>query len=445
MKNKRNWFKVLPAVAILVLLLVLVFAAPVSATIAKPTVTEAAATSISYTGATFNGAISVTGGENAFIKGFKWGTKSGSYPYDWHVRGSFGAEAITHAVTTLKPCTTYYVVAYATNSAGRTLSTPVTFNTLVQRAPTVTTAAHGTLTATSCVVGGSFTINGQRPNTIGIQYGTSTGVYTGTVASHSLFSIPAGSFTKLLTGLTVQEYYYRAIAVVDGLNYRTTLSKPSTAGTSTWSRAFKHSGGYSVKLDHATGVDGSVNVQFAPQDFISVSDLDNISATPEWSLWYNMPQGTTILSGVGLELHFESTTCTDPNGAGHVDVTVAFGPSMTADGAWHKLSITNATTDVWAFGNDPTDGTPFMVAAVAMSEVEADINDTVAMKAAEPDDSASTWQLTRVRVELYDQGAHRICYVDDVTINGTTILLDGATSHSQKWGYGSELNFTYSP
>lgn len=106
-----------------------------------PTVTTSAVSSIAITSATGNGNITATGGANADKRGFVWSTSSQSLPgnvapgssgYSNFVEesgGSYGTGAFTGSLTSLSGGTTYYVRAYAHNSAGYAYGAEVSFTT----------------------------------------------------------------------------------------------------------------------------------------------------------------------------------------------------------------------------------------------------------------------------------------------------------------------------
>ena len=107
-----------------------------SSCIAAPTVSTLAANNTTGTTSTLNGNVSATGGATVTIRGFKYSTSNGFNPATTGTNvsesGSFGAGTFTANLTGLATTTTYYVVAYATNSIGTTYGDEVTFNTLVQ-------------------------------------------------------------------------------------------------------------------------------------------------------------------------------------------------------------------------------------------------------------------------------------------------------------------------
>ncbi|HTE49178.1 MAG TPA: hypothetical protein VK675_04700 [Candidatus Paceibacterota bacterium] len=106
--------------------------------IVLPTVTTQAASSITQTEATLNGNIADTGGQDATQYGFKWGTVrtlSGGDTATTTTLGTHGIGVFTDSRAALLPGTTYFVRAYASNSAGTGLGAIVSFTTLSTHAP----------------------------------------------------------------------------------------------------------------------------------------------------------------------------------------------------------------------------------------------------------------------------------------------------------------------
>lgn len=100
-------------------------------TIVTPTVTSQNATSVTDTTATLNGNITITGGENADIRGFDLGLASGNYTTNLTVAGSFGTSAFNLPATGLFANTTYYFRALAHNSKGWGYGSELSFTTTV--------------------------------------------------------------------------------------------------------------------------------------------------------------------------------------------------------------------------------------------------------------------------------------------------------------------------
>ena len=186
-----------------------------------------------------------------------------------------------------------------------------------------------------------------------------------------------------------------------------------------WVAGQTYTGDYTPKLTNAV-----TYVHFVPEGGITVADLDDITASPEWSYWYNLLTGAST-HGPELELRFTSAGYdpADPTGAGHVDITVFSGASdFTADAAWHERPVLASSGAAIYYGNDPTDGTAFHSEGEGpwtLGEVLDEINAETAMTA--NTDTADDWELTRVGLQLYST---HDCYVDEVTLNGTTYDLE---------------------
>ncbi len=191
--------------------------------------------------------------------------------------------------------------------------------------------------------------------------------------------------------------------------------RPYTLQTGTnaasWSDVQKGTGSYSVLLDYASG-DNSY-VQFTPLTGTTVDDMAAIS--DGWSWWYY----TDAANGPLMELRFTSADNVDPDGAGHVDVTVNTAEASPTLSSGTTEEVTSASTCIY-FGNDPTDGTSFYdnTGSVTLAGVLAAINAEPEMTAGS--DTATAWELTRVRLEIGWVGSARTCYIDDIEVNGTT-------------------------
>ncbi|MES2994650.1 MAG: peptidoglycan-binding protein [Patescibacteria group bacterium] len=93
-----------------------------------PTVASAAASGLTTTGATLNGSISATGGDNATTRGFVHGTTI-SYGATTTESGSFSTGSYSSALSSLTCATEYHFKAYATNGVGTGYGSDLTFNT----------------------------------------------------------------------------------------------------------------------------------------------------------------------------------------------------------------------------------------------------------------------------------------------------------------------------
>lgn len=89
-------------------------------TASAPTVDTDAATLVTPLGAQLNGEITATGGSNATVRGFAWGTNAtlqNAFSTTTET-GSFGASTFNQVLSGLLSGTTYYFRAYATNPTG---------------------------------------------------------------------------------------------------------------------------------------------------------------------------------------------------------------------------------------------------------------------------------------------------------------------------------------
>jgi hypothetical protein len=180
-----------------------------------PTVTTAAATTITTNSATLNGTVNPNG--LATDAHFEYGTDStlasSTLTPDQAIGAGFAGESITDSLTGLIPGTTYYFRVVATNSAGTSEGLIVSFNTDAQP-PTVATNAATSITTNSATLNG--TVN---PNEVAtdahFEYGTDSTLTSPILTPPQ--AIGAGTtsvpITASLTGLTPgTTNYFRVVA-----------------------------------------------------------------------------------------------------------------------------------------------------------------------------------------------------------------------------------------
>jgi hypothetical protein len=182
-----------------------------TASVIPATITTTAISNIAATTATGGGNITSDGGAAITAKGVCWGTTSGPTTANYKTTDATGTGAFTSSITGLTPGSTYYVRAYATNSAGTTYGTEVTFSALPVL-PTVSTNAISNITATTATSGGNITSDGGAAITArGVCWGTTAGSTTANSKTNDANG--TGNFTSSITGLTVgTTYYIRAYA-----------------------------------------------------------------------------------------------------------------------------------------------------------------------------------------------------------------------------------------
>lgn len=183
-------------------------------TITLPTVTTAQVTSITQTTATGGGNVTATGNATVTERGICWSTSHNPTTNGSHASNGGGTGTYSVNMAGLTPNTTYYVRAYATNSAGTAYGSEVSFTTLQNVSlPTVTTNQVTNITQTTATCGGNVTSAGGATVTErGICWSTSHNPTTSN--THANSGTDTGTFTINMTNLTANTtYYVRAYAI----------------------------------------------------------------------------------------------------------------------------------------------------------------------------------------------------------------------------------------
>ena len=107
----------------------------VATPVAAPTVTTTAISNIDRTTATGGGNVTADGGATVTARGICWSTTQNPTIAGSHTTDGTGTGSFTSAMTDLTANTTYYVRAYATNSAGTAYGEQVSFTTLAAGIP----------------------------------------------------------------------------------------------------------------------------------------------------------------------------------------------------------------------------------------------------------------------------------------------------------------------
>ncbi len=188
--------------------------APLPATITTQAVTE-----IAVTTATGNGNITDLGAPNPTQHGVCWSTSENPTTADDHTEeGAVGAVgAFTSGITGLAANTSYFVRAYATNTAGTSYGAQVSFTT--DPAPaTVTTQAVTEIAVTTATGNGNITDLGvPNPTQHGVCWSTSENPTTADDHTEEGAVGATGAFTSSLTSLLSNTLYYvRAYAINTG-------------------------------------------------------------------------------------------------------------------------------------------------------------------------------------------------------------------------------------
>ncbi len=198
-----------------------------------PFLTTTAITAITGNSATGGGNVTGTGGAEVTVRGIVFGTSTPTVADNKTTDGK-GTGAYTSSLTGLKGNTTYYVRAYATNSAGTGYGPVVSFKTQIDL-PVVTTTAVTGITKTSAVSGGSVTYDGGGTVIArGIVWGTGANP---TIANTKIDGgTGTGTFTSNIANLTkFTTYHVRAYATNSaGTAYGADVQFTTLADIRTW-------------------------------------------------------------------------------------------------------------------------------------------------------------------------------------------------------------------
>ncbi|MEK7719983.1 MAG: fibrobacter succinogenes major paralogous domain-containing protein [Bacteroidota bacterium] len=194
-----------------------------------PTVTTTAASAITAATATSGGNITADGGGVVTARGVCWSTTAGPTIANVKTSDGTGTGIFTSSLTSLTANTTYYVRAYATNSAGTVYGNEISFRTLANL-PTVITTAISSIASTSATGGGNVTDDGRASILArGVCWGTTTAPTI--TNSNTSDGYSTGAFTSSLTSLIAgTTYYVRAYATnIAGTAYGNEISFTTTS------------------------------------------------------------------------------------------------------------------------------------------------------------------------------------------------------------------------
>jgi len=179
-----------------------------------PIITTTVITNIGGGSATSGGNVTSDGGAAVTAYGVCWSTTTGpTVALTTKTVDGTGTGVFASSIAGLNPGTTYYVRAYATNIAGTSYGSEISFTTIAATAPVLTTDPVTGASGTVATSGGNVTSDGGASITVrGICWDTSVGPTTA-LSTKTSDGTGTGTFVSSLTGLTVgTTYYVRAYA-----------------------------------------------------------------------------------------------------------------------------------------------------------------------------------------------------------------------------------------
>jgi uncharacterized protein (TIGR02145 family) len=208
-----------------------------------PTVSTLSSANLSQNSVTINGEITSDGGATVTQRGFYW-SETDNTPDSGDnkeiVSGTTGSFSKT--ISGLKPNTTYYFRAFATNSQGTTTGDVLSFKTAQEMSlPTVQTNAATGISTNSGILNGNITSDGNATITQRGFYWSETNQTPNANDNKEIVSGTTGTYSKTISSFQANTtYYYSAFATnsegtVTGvvLSFKTSEEQGSETGTFT--------------------------------------------------------------------------------------------------------------------------------------------------------------------------------------------------------------------
>jgi len=263
-------------------------------TITTPTVSSTATvTSITGTTATSGGTITVDGGATVTSRGVVWGTTTGSSTFS--ATSGTGTGTYPSNLSGLSIATTYFVRAFATNSAGTAYGPEIQFAT--PNTATVASTITSTITSSTAILGGVLSSTGGATTAIGIMYSTASNFGTFSTTSINLNAV-AGNYTTTISGLSaVTTYYAKAYATnTAGTTYGPTISFTTPVAPIAINDIYGGGIVYYILKPGDNGYDANVQHGLIAQQ---QNEIDGISSNPPFagSTWNVIALNSNTITG----------------------------------------------------------------------------------------------------------------------------------------------------
>jgi uncharacterized protein (TIGR02145 family) len=256
-----------------------------TSTIEVPELTTTQISSVLQTTAWSGGSISDENGGSVTARGICWSTSSNPSTSDYHTNNGSGSGLFTSKMTGLTPSTTYYMRAYAINSAGTAYGNELNFTTIAPITASLTTKNISAITTNAATIEVTFQDDGGSTiSSRGVCWNT-TGNPT---ASDSKTSDGVGNegFMSNLSGLNPNTLYYiKAYAVNSvGTSYGNEMIVRTYAGTVSDAEGNSY---YTITIGTQTWMASNLNTtKYRNGDLIPTTAPANLDISAESSPKY---------------------------------------------------------------------------------------------------------------------------------------------------------------
>ncbi len=306
-----------------------------------PTVTVTAPTTYSYATATLIGNITATSGDNCSARGFKYTTDSGFSTGITTITqsdGNYSTGEFNESLTGLTAGTTYYVKAFATNSAGTTETTATSFTTLTY--PAITFTDGSTYTAPTC----TSTSNDQPIGRFSLTADKTGATLSSLTVDLNLTSTSGASNVKLWksTDDTFSSVTDTNIKTVESLTEEVTFSDINSAVASGETYYF-------ITLD-LTNATGSINPQatalsVTTADVTGFTNPSELSSSDTQTLPVELSSFTAVPSAVNQSITLNWTTQSETDMLGYYVYSNSDNQFNTASRKSNIITANNSSTE----------------------------------------------------------------------------------------------------